>query len=146
MGAAANMSAQSAFVVVGPDRTRDSGVSSSASFNSGFLRWRVRLCVVVALLAGPALAMAQAAAPAASSPAGGVEAATPAPGGDSAQSVELNHRPIVTFQAPFLGRSPRQRARLAAMTLEGALQRGGPGQVSVWIDADTAGLKVEVSC
>jgi small-conductance mechanosensitive channel len=62
---------------------------------------------------------------------------------ERANTLVLNRRPIAAFHATFLGRTPSQRASLAAVALQSALQRGGPAKVTVWIDGDTAGLQVD---
>lgn len=45
--------------------------------------------------------------------------------------VSVYHRPIAVFRAPFLGVSPQERARRAEESIQDALARGGPGEVTV---------------
>ena len=55
-----------------------------------------------------------------------------------ADTVVLNHREIVRFRATLLGRSPAERAAHGMAALRAVLDAGGPGEVSVWLNASTA--------
>jgi small-conductance mechanosensitive channel len=103
------------------------------------------LAAAIALGAGSASCWSQGATQAV--PASSVAADPQAAAADAerANTLFLNRRPIVGFRATFLGRTPAHRAALAAVALQSALQRGGPGKVTVWIDGDTAGLQVDGS-
>ncbi|MBL8306853.1 MAG: mechanosensitive ion channel [Rubrivivax sp.] len=83
----------------------------------------------------PALAPAVAPALAPASASGGASA--------DDDSLYLNRRPIVTFRGALLGRTPAQRAALGQAALQTVLARGGPGEVTVWIEGGTAGLRVD---
>ena len=61
----------------------------------------------------------------------------------SANTLYLNRRPIVSFHATLLGRSPVERAEQGLAALQNALHKSGRGDVTVWLDADTAGLRVD---
>ena len=103
-------------------------------------RWLGAVAALVALQ-GPALVLAQPAAPAASA-AGNV---APLPAAEAqANAVVVNHRPIVSLHATVMGRSPNERA-LAGNTAVGlVLERQGPGKVDLWQGSDgTAGLKLD---
>jgi small-conductance mechanosensitive channel len=83
---------------------------------------------------GPAAAAPAAAAPAS---AAADAAATPA-------AVVVNHREVVRFAQPLLGRSAAERAAIAQATLAAVLARDGPGTVSlVWADGETAALQLD---
>ena len=58
-------------------------------------------------------------------------------------SIVLNHRTIVTFRATLLGRSPTERAAAGSVALQLVLDQGGPGEVTVWLEGGTAGLRVD---
>jgi small-conductance mechanosensitive channel len=60
-------------------------------------------------------------------------------------AILLNHRHIVTLRATLLGRTPADRAAFGLAALQAALQKDGPAQVSVWLEGDTAGLKLDES-
>ena len=116
-------------------------MASTASNSLQVRRSLATLVAAVALCAGVGSAEAQAAS--ASSVAVDPQAGALVADVERANAVVLNRRPIAGFHATFLGRSPPQRAALAAVALQSALQRGGPGKVTVWMDGDTAGLQVD---
>lgn len=83
------------------------------------------------------------AAPTASAAAASVpEAAAPAEALGE-HSVIVNHRTIVTFRAALMGRSPRERALAGSTAVRAVLERGGPGQVTVWQGDGMAGLQID---
>lgn len=55
-----------------------------------------------------------------------------------ADTLFVNRRPIVTFRATLLGRSPAERAALARAAVDAALTEGGHGAVDVWLSTSTA--------
>ncbi|MGD9601545.1 MAG: mechanosensitive ion channel family protein [Gammaproteobacteria bacterium] len=59
----------------------------------------------------------------------------------AADTLVLNHRPIVTFRAQLLGRAPAERAALGRAAIDAALTRGGPGHVKVWLESPTARVR-----
>jgi small-conductance mechanosensitive channel len=60
-----------------------------------------------------------------------------------AATIVLNQRPIVTLHATLLGRSPEDRVALGRAALQAALAGDGPGEVTVWLENSTAGLRVD---
>jgi small-conductance mechanosensitive channel len=57
---------------------------------------------------------------------------------DAADTLYVNRRPIVTFRATLLGRSPAERAALARAAVDAALADGGRAAVDVWLSTPTA--------
>ena len=102
------------------------------------LRLPAWLLVLVLVLVPPlSLAVAQ-------QPTSPPTAAMPAVAEDTrTATIVLNHRPIVTFRATLLGRSPAERASQGQAALQAAVARGGAGQVTVWLDGELAGLRVD---
>jgi small-conductance mechanosensitive channel len=108
-------------------------------------RWRWRRAVAGAAALGLLVTMpslwAQAAAPA------GVASAVVAPSspadGARENTVVVNQRAIVTFRASVLGRTPRERALAGSTAVKVVLERGGPGEVTVWRGEGAAGLQID---
>jgi small-conductance mechanosensitive channel len=81
---------------------------------------------------------------ASSAPSASAVAAIPATaGGTQENSVVVSHRTIVTFHAPFMGRTPGERAFGGGTAVKLVLQRGGPGKVAVWHGQGLSGLQVD---
>jgi small-conductance mechanosensitive channel len=88
------------------------------------------------------------AAPAGVAPgASGVASAVVAPSspadGARENTVVVNQRAIVTFRASVLGRTPRERALAGSTAVKVVLERGGPGEVTVWRGEGAAGLQID---
>jgi small-conductance mechanosensitive channel len=118
--------------------------ASSIAMARRRLRWGCGIGVIVSLVAwlGASEVRAQGSAPSAPAPSVAEHALLEAEA-KQGDTVVVNHRPIVTFHAPLLGRSPRERALAGSIATKIVVQRGGPGRVTVWQGKDTAGLQVD---
>ncbi|HEY6513766.1 MAG TPA: mechanosensitive ion channel family protein [Burkholderiaceae bacterium] len=104
------------------------------------------LAALAAVAALHGIATAQPAASAAAAASAPTAAVTPAQVLAASlrdQTVVLSNRPIVTFRAPLLGRSARERALAGNTAVRAVLDRDGPGEVTVWKGDRTVGLQID---
>ncbi|HSB23568.1 MAG TPA: mechanosensitive ion channel domain-containing protein [Burkholderiaceae bacterium] len=99
--------------------------------------------VSLAALTGASRAQPQASAPAPGASAVALESALLDADRAQGNAVVVNHRPIVTFRATLMGRSPRERAIAGNAAVKVVMQRGGPARVTVWQGTDLAGLQLD---